>query len=427
MLPSRTESPTALALLALALFFPGSARAQAVRTPAPPPTARPAIVALPQAAASRTHELVPILTADNRAGLKITKGAGVLPNEQGQVWREYDITPFTARAGDALKPEQVIVDWILRETGTDVWFSEPLGILSADSRTVRVYHTPAMQAVVRYVVERFVVNNGASQILGIRLVTIGSPNWRSRAIALLKPVEVKSPGVEAWLLSKENAAVLLADLRSRADFREHTSPNLQIENGQSQTLARTQPKTYPRSVRLTGVWPGYEILQGQIDEGFSLQISPLMSLDGSTCDAAIQCSIDQLEKLVTVGVEVPVGAQTQKAQIQVPQLVSWRLNERVRWPTDQVLVLSCGIVAAPAPGAAGGGLGLLNPFATASERCDALLFVEPKGRGSQSLATIPYPGAAAPAASVGGVNLNDRFNVLTIPNLSSAPNYRGRY
>lgn len=427
MLPSLAETSSALALLAWASLLAVDARAQAVRAPTPPPPAKPAIVALPQAEANRTNELVPILTADNRAGLKITKGAGVLPNDRGQVWREYDITPYTVRAGDTQKPEQAIVDWILRETGTDVWFSAPLGILSADSRTVRVYHTPEMQQVVRDVVERFVVSNSESQMLGIRLITLGSPNWRSRAISLLKPVEVKSPGVEAWVLSRENAAVLLGDLRTRADFREHTSPNLQIYNGQSQTLARTQPKTYARSVRLTGVWPGYEILQGQIDEGFSLQISPLLSLDGNTCDAAIQCSIDQVEKLVTVGLEVPLAGQTQKVQIQVPQLVSWRLNERFRWPTDQVLVLSCGIVATPAPGTAAGGLSFINPFTPASERADALLFIEPKGRASQSLTSIPLTGAAAPAGSGVGANLNSRFNVLTIPNLSATPNYRGRY
>ena len=35
------------------------------------------------------------------------------------------------------KPEQAITDWILRETGTEVWFSEPLGILNASSTTLR--------------------------------------------------------------------------------------------------------------------------------------------------------------------------------------------------------------------------------------------------------------------------------------------------
>ena len=62
------------------------------------------------------------------------------------MWREYDISPYTLRVQDVAKPEQAIIDWILRETGTEVWFAEPLGILSASSTTLRVYHTPEMQS-----------------------------------------------------------------------------------------------------------------------------------------------------------------------------------------------------------------------------------------------------------------------------------------
>lgn len=392
------------------------------------PRIKQPLVALPQAASNRA-ELVPIQTTDSRSGLKITKGAGVLPNEHGQIWREYDISPYTAKVVGERKPEQAIIDWVLRETGTDVWFSEPLGILSADSRTLRVYHTPEMQQVVRDVVERFVGADIESQSLGLRLITIGSPNWRSRAVALLKAVDVQSPGVEAWLLSKENAAVLLGDLRARADFREHSSPNLQVFNGQSQTLARTHPTTYARSVKLTAGWPGYETVTGQIDEGFSLQVSPLLSLDGRSCDAAIKCNVDQIEKLVSMNLEIPVGGQSQSVKIQVPQLVSWRLNERFRWPTDQVLLLSCGIVANPAPDTGAGPLGFVNPFSSSSGRADALLVVECKGRASQALVDLAPLGtpAAAPISSATAAAANSKFNLLTVPNVSSTPNYRGRY
>ena len=83
-------------------------------------------------AASAGRDLTPAITADARGGLRVTKGSGTLPNEHGQVWREYDISPYTARVKDSDRPQQAIVDWILRETGTDVWFAEPLGILSAN-------------------------------------------------------------------------------------------------------------------------------------------------------------------------------------------------------------------------------------------------------------------------------------------------------
>ncbi len=66
-----------------------------------------------------------------------------------------------------------------------MWFSEPLGILSADSRTLRCYHTPEMQEIVRTVVERFVDSDAEQHVVGLRLVMIGGTNWRARALSLM--------------------------------------------------------------------------------------------------------------------------------------------------------------------------------------------------------------------------------------------------
>ena len=347
------------------------------------------------------------------SALKVSKGQGVLPNEHGQVWREYDISPYSLRVRDVAKPEQAIVDWILRETGTEVWFAEPLGILNASSTTLRVYHTPEMQERVRGIVERFVGGDAETHALGVRLITVGSPNWRVRALSLLKPVDVKSPGVEAWLLSRENAASLFEQLKVRADFREHSAPRIDIANGQSQTLARKDARPYTRGIQLRKDFPFYDLIPGKVDEGYSLQISPLMSLDGQTMEAAVTCSVDQVEKLVPLAVDVPVGGQTQRVQIQVPQVASWRLSERFRWPTSEVLLLSCGVVATPAPGATGVWSMLSAPLGLAGNRADALLMVEhrppsvsgatpaPANVPTAVAPPKPTPKAATPAATFG--------------------------
>ncbi|HUG68521.1 MAG TPA: hypothetical protein VMM76_12280, partial [Pirellulaceae bacterium] len=68
------------------------------------------------------------------SGLTITKvsdGNGILPRDHNQKWREYDIRPYTSRVTTTERPEQAVIDWILRETGTEVWFTEPFGILNA--------------------------------------------------------------------------------------------------------------------------------------------------------------------------------------------------------------------------------------------------------------------------------------------------------
>ena len=87
-----------------------------------------------------------------------------LPNRHGQVWRKYDIRPYTQKLTDHEHPEQAIIDWILRETGTDHWFREPLGLLSANRNTLSVYHTPATHAVVSKIVDRFVLNKSEAQV-----------------------------------------------------------------------------------------------------------------------------------------------------------------------------------------------------------------------------------------------------------------------
>ena len=323
--------------------------------------------------------------ADSNGSLtRVTKGDGVLPNNHGQIWREYDISPYTERVTTTARPEQAIIDWILRDTGTEVWFSDPVGLLSASRDKLVVYSTPEMHELVRGVVDRFVGSRAEANAFDLQLVTVGSPNWRSKALPLMRAVTVQSPGVDAWLLSPENAAVLISQLRKRTDFHQHKSPNLLIHNGQSQAISRTRPRNYIRSVGIrANSTPGFELQSGQIQEGFSLQISTLFSLDRRSVDAVIKCQIDQVEKFIPVGIDIPgVSAGRQSVQIQVPQLVSWRLHERFRWPADQVLLVSCGVVATPTVDRTRS-IGL--PFLGGSTgRADALLFIQNLGTVSPS-------------------------------------------
>lgn len=334
----------------------------------------------------------------------VNQTASVLPNDHGQVWREYDISPYTSRVTNTQRPEQAVIDWILRDTGTEVWFSDPLGILSANKTTLRVYHTPEMQRLVLDIVDRFVSSQADAQAITIRLVTIGSPNWRTTAMPLMQPVEVKSAGIEAWVVSKENAAILLAQLRQRTDYREQNASSVPIHNGQSHTVARTTPRSFIRSVRMRpDVWPGHELVMGQMQEGYTLQMSPLISLDGDTIDAVIKCDIDQIEKLVPVNIDIPsVTGGAQRVQIQVPQVISWRLHERFRWPVNQVLVLGCGVVASPTQERMGP-LGLPIPPLpfTPGGRADALLLVETSGKASQTLLEARSDFRAGPPSNSG--------------------------
>lgn len=325
----------------------------------------------------------------NEPGItRVTKTHDKLPNAAGQIWREYDISPYTSQITSSDEPQKAITEWILRETGTEMWFHQPLGILSADKNRLYVYHTPEIQSIVKGIVDRFVRTRGQVQNIDVNLVTVEKPNWRSQSYTMLQPIEVKSPGVEAWMISKENAAILLSQLSQRIDFKQHSGGRLTNHDGQSFSLEKTQPVQFVRKIRWApSQVPNYQPLLTQLDEGYRLNISCLSALDNKTIEAVIKCDVDQVEKLSTVKVNLPgVNGAAQQMNLQIPQLVSWRLHERFRWPNDQVLLLSCGVVATPEPDS--GGSGLRIPGLTAkTKRADALLFIEYRG---------PAQGASVP-------------------------------
>jgi len=137
-----------------------------------------------------------------------------------------------------------------------------------------------MQQIVASVIGRFVNGTQDPHVLGLRVVAVDSPNWRSSVISRLRPIIVQSTGIDAWLMSKEDAALLLAELRRRTDFREQSAPNLVYYNGQSQSVSNLRPRVYVKSYRTrmeNNTWMGYDVERGQLQEGFSLQVSPLLS------------------------------------------------------------------------------------------------------------------------------------------------------
>lgn len=329
---------------------------------------------------------------------RVLPGSGTLPNAHGQIWREYDITPYTQQVTNTRRPEQAIVDWILRETGYEIWHSEPLGILSATPQVLRVYHTPQVQAVVAEVVDRFLNPDAPSHGFSLRIITLDSPNWRVRAQRLLQPVPVQTPGVQAWLLEKEAAALMLGDLRRRTDYREHNSPHLLVPSGQSIVVSALRGRTYVRNVApRPEVWPGYEPETALVDEGFSLEFSPLLSVDGRMVDALLRCHIDQVEKFEPVMLDVPTPlAPRQRTKIEVPQWCQFRFHERFRWPVEQVLLVDLGVVPSPVPGEARTVIsGLALPFGSAAPRADMLILIESKGKSLPARTNTAGQGGAA--------------------------------
>ncbi len=329
---------------------------------------------------------------------RVSKTFSALPNTAGQVWREYDIQPYTSQITNNSQPQQAVIDWILRQTGKEMWFHEPFGILSATRDKVIVYHTPEIHNEIRAILDRLVSNRGASQMLEVHLVTVGNPNWRENTYAALQPIDVQSPGVEGWMISKENAAVLMNQLTRRADFQDHGGGRIAHHDGQDLLMENRWHRQFVRSLRWTpGQGSGYQPQLTQINEGYSLTINSLTSLDGKAVEVFIKCDIDQVEKFNQVAIRAPnATAGFDRVNLQIPEVISYRIQERVRWPLDQVLLLSCGVMARPTEDNVKPFGGLLDQRAG---RGDALLFIE--FRGAQ-------PGNGTPTANAALVPFNPR-------------------
>jgi hypothetical protein len=338
---------------------------------------------------------------------RVSKGSGALPNDQGQVWRDYEISPYTNRVGTTARPEQAIVDWILRETGYEAWHSEPFGVLSANHDVLRVYHTPDMHAIVGDIVDRFVNSSANAYAFTLRVATVGSPNWRAKALLMMTPIPVQSPGVQGWLLAKENARLLVSELSRRTDFREYNSAMQLVNNGQSIVISTMRPRTYVRGAIATQTaWPGYQPEMGTLEEGFSLEFSPLLAMDVASADAVVKLRLNQVEKMLPVKLDLPtIVAPNQRVEVEVPQVTSANLHERFRWPTDKVLLLSMGVVATPAPSKDNPITDAVTdavPILKTPPRADALLFVESAGVVAPSPEPPTARAASAPQQSFQG-------------------------
>jgi len=300
--------------------------------------------------------------------------ASDLQAEGGQVMQTYDISPFVKQAGSG--SQKLLVDWVLQETGYSAWHGTQLAAIAADEKSLRCFHVPAMQDRVAEVVARFTTDAASQHRFSVRVIGMGGPTWRGAAVPMLKPIPTATPGVQAWMLSREELAIFLATVGGRSDYRELPTGAVLAANGQPAVISGGRKRPYIQDVSIRPeVWPGWQAVQAEADEGLSLDVHPLLSKDGDSIEAVIRCRIDQIERMAPVVIGSPTPDRS-RVQIEVPQLSSVRVGERFRWPSTHALVVGLGLVPWPVPDpGAGQGPSL---FAATAVRRDVVVVVEPR-------------------------------------------------
>ena len=343
-------------ILFIVLFLcPAVLFAQDVAFVPPSPTGTTATENTSASAPAFLQDKIVIASQDSVLGDRIARISVTmerLPQEHGQLWRAFDITPHTQGRrlpAGGMPLEQTLVDWIVRKTGINIWQTAPFGILTADSENLYVYHTKEVQLLVADVVDRFVCPQLWNEACTLRIVATSRPDWLSRGHAHLRPIKIASPGVQGWIMEKIVAQNLIAELGRRSDFRELIPPQSLIAHGIQHKVAVTRQRQYLRDVQ-----PNPSMLNGfaedrvTMDEGIGLSVTPLAVLDGQNMDVSIKLDIVQIERMLTTPIDITTATNSrQRFQLESPQMASYNLDEIVRFPKNMVLLLDLGTVPLP--------------------------------------------------------------------------------
>ena len=360
--------------------------------------------AAPASASLRDNIL--IASRDSILGERIAKISATMekiPQESGQLWREYDITPYTQGRNfppGVIPPEQMLVDWILRKTGTTQWHTTPFGILTADSEKLYVYHTKEMQLIVADIVDRFVCPQLWNEACTLRIVSTARPDWLSRGHAQLKPIPIATQGVQGWILEKTAAQSLLQELSRRGDFKELIPPQFPLSHGIQHTVVAKKQRAYLRDVQANpSVLNGYAEDRVTVEEGIGLSLTPLAMLDGQHMAAAIKLDIVQIERMFATTIEIATATNSrQRVQIESPQMAYFKLDEVVGFPKSRVLLLDLGAVPLPntAEGDSRNVLSEISKGINPARRGNVLIFIECTSGGALPAVSSSPPATTAP-------------------------------
>ncbi len=265
--------------------------------------------------------------------------------EPGQQWKTFDISRYTALDHSQANPQNSITEWIFRRTGTAAWHGEKVAVLSAGRTRIRAYNDAKNLDEVAKIIARFVDADSDFLSVRVRFVAATDTRWRYAVYSRLTPVGSGPQGQQIWTLKVEDAAFVLAQMQIYQGFRLLTDKKVDMVNGQTLLVGTTDPRGYVGGMqREAAAGLGYQPKADSLDEGVVLRLSPLLSYEADTLDAAIDLTGTTVKSLHRTRVIAPREIGPTEISIDVPEVTSSRLNQTVKgWPIGQTLLISAGI------------------------------------------------------------------------------------
>ena len=272
-----------------------------------------------------------------------------IPAEHGQVWKRYDILPYVTKISNTSTPERAIQDWILLETGFDVWHSEIPAMLNVTPTTVNVYHTPEVQAQVASVIQRFVNVPPLEHQFRVQIFSVPTPGWRAKMTARMVPISSASAGTQAWNVLPEDLRSVMDVFQKTTGFQSYQGDAKIVPNGQPMRIEFSRDRSYTRNFYIrptSGKGPQPE--DALFQDGFSFELMPLVAVDGIQVDAQIKMQINHLDRFYQTAVPVPGELSGYGSRrVEVPQIAQFRFRERYQWNTKGALLISLGLTPPP--------------------------------------------------------------------------------
>ncbi len=274
-----------------------------------------------------------------------------LPSQDGQFWVVYDILPYAERFASLNEPQNSIVNWILFDSGESFWRKEPFCVLSATRERLYVYHNSNVQRYVSNIVDRFLDPTKHNASFSINIVALQAPEWRLRVTQYLTSTAVTIKGngvdVQGWLVSNDDIAKVMSEVAKRSDYISINEKQSLVPNGATFGWASTSPrKTFSRDYQLDSSFAtGYAADVSSVDEGYSIEATPLLSTTGDSLEVGFQYNSTVVEKMKSFSMHVPTpSAPRQQLEIQRPEIVSCDIRGRISIPRSKSAIIDLGMV-----------------------------------------------------------------------------------